>query len=65
MVTLMPLEVKDHTESHLKAFTSGLEASSGHWHGSTFILHHTVLKNTQYASYTCQMTVSCESSCMI
>ena len=47
----MPLEVKAHTVSHLKAFTSGLEPFSGHGHGSTFIVHHTVLKRTQYASY--------------
>ena len=51
LVILMLLLVKHHTVPHLKGLTtSGLEPIMGHGRSSTFILQHTILKSTQFAS---------------
>ena len=45
VAVLMPLEMKCHTVTHLKALTLGIEYASGHRHCCTF-----TLKSTHFAS---------------
>ena len=42
---LMPLEIKHHTVSHLKALKHSIEHTSGYGRGSTFKQCFTVLKS--------------------
>ena len=42
----MPLEIKRHTVSHLKALTRSIEHKGGHGRGSTFKELYTVMKST-------------------
>ena len=46
VAVLMPLEIKRHTVSHLKALTRSIEHRGGHGHGSTFKQRYTVMKST-------------------
>ena len=50
LVALMLLQVEHHTVPLFKGLTSVLKQSSGHGHNRTFIMHHSILKSTQFAS---------------
>ena len=50
VVVLMPLQIKRHTITNLKALICGIEHTSGHRRGRTFTLQKVSWKNTHFAS---------------
>ena len=60
----MPLEEKVHTVPNLKALNSIFEHSIQNEHGSPFTETYNKLKSTYFASYTAQVVVYCEGSCI-
>ena len=60
---VMSIRIKHYTFSHLKGVSSGLESSSWHEYGNTFILYQIILNCTRFASETGHSVVSFERNC--